>query len=69
MNNIEDVVNSATRTWKNIYCLHKPSDFPVQVEEEEIQIDNLEKEEKDVTEEGLKCRRLKNLTLKRLQQR
>ena len=60
MNNIEDVVNSSTRTWKNMFYLHKSSDFPVQVEkeeeeekEEEIQIDNLEEQEQDVTKEGL----------------
>ena len=35
MNNIEDVVNSKTRTWKNIYYMHKLSDFPMQVEEKE----------------------------------
>ena len=43
INRIEDVVNSTTRTWKNIYCLHKPSDFLVQVEEEEEE----EEEEKE----------------------
>ena len=32
MNNIEDVVTTTTKTWRNIYCLHKPSEFPVQVE-------------------------------------
>ena len=63
MNNIEDIVTTITKTWKNIYYLHKPSDFLVQVEEEEeeeekeeeIQIDNLdqEEEEHDVTKEGL----------------
>ena len=52
MNNIEDVVTITTKTWKNIYCLHKLIEFLVQVEEEEeeeeeekeeeIQIDNLE---------------------------
>ena len=62
INNIEDVVNTATKTWKNIYYLHKLSDFSIQVEEkeeeeeeeeeEEIQIDYLEEEEKDVTKEG-----------------
>ena len=40
MSNIEDVVMSANKSWKNIYCLHKPSDFPIQIdgkdEEEEI---------------------------------
>ena len=41
LNNIEDVVNIATKTWKNIYFLHKPSDFLMQVEEEE------EEEEKE----------------------
>ena len=31
MNSIEDVVTSANKNWKNIYCLHKPSDFPIKV--------------------------------------
>ena len=45
MINIKDVVTTANKIWKNIYFLHKPTDFSVQVEEEEIQIDNLEEEE------------------------
>ena len=63
MNNIKDVVTTTNKTWKNIYYLHKPSEFPLQVEEEEeeedeekeeeIQIDNLEEKELDATEEGL----------------
>ena len=52
INNTKDVVTTATKTWKNIYYLHKPSDFVVQVEEEEeeeekeeeIEIDNIEEE-------------------------
>ena len=43
INNIEDVVSSENETWKNIYRLHKLSDFPVQIEEEEEE----EEEEKE----------------------
>lgn len=65
MNKIEDVVTSANKTWKNIYYLHKPSDFPIQVEgkdeekeeeekEEEFQKIDLDKEEEqEAIEEGL----------------
>ena len=34
MNSIEDVVTTTTKTWKNIYYLHKPRDITIQVEEE-----------------------------------
>ena len=58
MNIIEDVVNYTTKKWKSIYCLHKLSDFPMQVEEEgeeeeeekreeEIQIESLDREEEE----------------------
>ena len=65
MNNIEDVVTSANKTWKTIYYLHKSSDFPIQVEdkdeeeeddekEEEIEEINLDKgEEQEATKEGV----------------
>ena len=42
---IEHTVRNATNTWKNIYHLHKPSDFPVNVND-----DDNDDEDKD--EEG-----------------
>ena len=33
MKDIEHVVKNATNTWKNIYLLHKPSDFPIIVDD------------------------------------
>ena len=66
MNNIEDVVMSANKTWMNIYYLHKPSDFPIQIngkdeeeekdeeKEKEFEKINLDKEEEqEATKEGL----------------
>ena len=59
LNNIEDVVTTTNKTWKNIYCLHKPSHFLVQVEEEEeedfqkVDLDKEEVEEEEATKEGL----------------
>ena len=33
MKDIEHVVRNVTNTWKNIYLLHKPSDYPVNVDD------------------------------------
>ena len=35
MKDIDHVVKNATNTWKNIYLLHKPSDFPINVNDED----------------------------------
>ena len=35
MNDIEHVVRNATNTWKNIYLLHKLSDFVVHISDKE----------------------------------
>ena len=46
MKDIEHVVKNATNTWKNVYLLHKTSDFIVNVNDE----DDDDKEEKDEEE-------------------
>ena len=35
MKDIEHVVRNANNTWKNIYLLHKKSDFPILVDEKD----------------------------------
>lgn len=46
MKDIEHVVRNATNTWKNVYLLHKLSDFPIDVKDD----DDEEEEEKDEEE-------------------
>lgn len=38
------MVTSTTTTWKNIYGLHKPSDFVVQVDDKDAKKDDVEEE-------------------------
>ena len=35
MKDIEHVVKNANNTWKNIYLLHKQSDFPINVSDKD----------------------------------
>lgn len=48
LKNIEYVMKVSTNTWKNIYKLHKPSDFFVHVNEK----DDDDDEEEDVEKKG-----------------
>ena len=45
INDIEHVVKNATNTWKNIYILHKQSDFIVNVSDKDEDDDEHEKDE------------------------
>ena len=42
---IGHIVKNATNTWKNIYLLHKPSDFVVSVSDKDEDDDEQEKDE------------------------
>ena len=42
MKDIEHVVRNATNTWKNVYLLHKLSDFPVNVNDDDDNDDEQE---------------------------
>ena len=44
MKDIEHVVQNAINTWKNVYHLHKPSDFPIDVKDDD---DDEDKDEED----------------------
>lgn len=46
---IEHVVRNAKNTWKNIYLLHKPSDFLVDVKDDDAE--DKEKDEEENIEE------------------
>ena len=50
LNDIEHVVRNATNTWKNIYLLHKPSDFVVSVSEKDGD-DDEQKEDEEIDDE------------------
>ena len=51
LNDIEHNVRNATNTWKNVYLLHKLSNFVVSVSDKEEDDDEQEKDEKDDVEE------------------
>ena len=44
LKDIQSVVKSNTTTWKNIYGLHKPSEFLVQVDDKDVEEDDVEEE-------------------------
>ena len=50
MNDIEHVVKNAKNTWKNVYLLHKLSDFPIKISDKDDE-DDQEKHEKGNDEE------------------
>ena len=45
MKDIEHVVRNATYKWKNVYLLHKPSDFPIRISEKDEEDDQEKNEE------------------------
>ena len=47
LNEIEHVVKNTTNTWKNIYHLHKLSDFPISISDKDDDDDQEKDEEKD----------------------
>ena len=52
MKDIEHVVRNETNTWKNVYLLHKLSDFPVNVNDDDDNDDEQEKDEEGDDEES-----------------
>ena len=48
MKNIEDVVRNENNIWKNIYLLHKKSDFPVQVDDKDDEEEKDEEKEEEI---------------------
>ena len=52
MKDIEHVVRNATNTWKNVYLLHKPSDFPFNLNDDDDNDDEQEKDEEGDGEES-----------------
>ena len=50
LNDIEHIVKNATNTWKNVYPLHKLSDFLVSVSDKEEDDDEKKEDEEDDVE-------------------
>ena len=46
LKDIKYVVKSNTTTWKNIYGLHKPSDYIVKVDDKDVEEDDVEEKVK-----------------------
>ena len=44
LKDIESMLKSNTTTWKNIYGLHKPSEFFVHVDDKDVEEDDVEEE-------------------------
>ena len=51
LNDIEHIVKNTTNTWKNVYLLHKPSDFVVSVSDKEGDDDEKTEDGEDDMEE------------------
>lgn len=51
LNDIEHIVRNATNSWKNIYLLHKLSDFVVSVSDKEEDDDEQKEDKEDDVEE------------------
>lgn len=52
LNGIEHVIKNSTNTWKNIYLIHKPSDFVVNISNKDKGDDEQEKDEEIDNEES-----------------
>ena len=50
MKDVEHVVKNSTNTWKNVYLLHKSSDFPINISDKDEE-DDQEKDEEGNDEE------------------
>ena len=48
MKDIEHVVKNTTNTWKNIYLLHKKSDFPIYVSDNDEEDDGEGEKEEEI---------------------